>query len=162
MNVVNPGTADASITMAKLATARCLLYKSANQNYNSGAFNALTFDTEVYDTASLHDNATNPSRITVPTGYSFAMFWGGVRWTANNTGSRLLGLLKNGSTDYGSPVVQHPAANADARETDMSVASPILAVTAGDYFELFARQDSGGALAALNNGNTYFACWMFR
>jgi hypothetical protein len=33
----------------------------------------------------------------------------------------------------------------------------VLDVVAGDYFELLARQDSGGALSVINGADTFFA-----
>lgn len=46
----------------------CSLTKSGTQAVTAGNHTAITFDGETFDTASMHDNSTNPSRITIPSG----------------------------------------------------------------------------------------------
>jgi hypothetical protein len=48
--------------------ATCLVSKTANQTWTGTAWTLLTWNTEVYDTDGFHDNSTNNSRITIPTG----------------------------------------------------------------------------------------------
>jgi len=44
------------------------VFKSADQSIASGSFTAATFDSENWDTDAFHDNVTNNSRLTVPSG----------------------------------------------------------------------------------------------
>jgi hypothetical protein len=46
----------------------CVLSKGSNQTITAGSYQAITFTTEDIDTDGFHSNATNTSRITVPTG----------------------------------------------------------------------------------------------
>ena len=53
------------------AQPRCLLYNASGAVLvGTGTPTAILFTTEVYDNASMHDNASNTSRITIPTGGS--------------------------------------------------------------------------------------------
>ena len=46
----------------------CRLWKSANQTVALNATDVVNWNSEVYDTDTLHDTATNNSRITIPSG----------------------------------------------------------------------------------------------
>ena len=46
----------------------CMVYMSSNVNISSGTTTTINFDSESFDTNSFHDNATNNSRITIPSG----------------------------------------------------------------------------------------------
>jgi hypothetical protein len=41
--------------------------KGTSQPIDTGVYTALTFDTETFDTDNMHDNTTNPTRLTVNT-----------------------------------------------------------------------------------------------
>lgn len=84
------------------------------------------WNNEVYDTDGYHDNSTNPSRLTIPSGTS-----GLVRIQANvslaATQSQIgLGIKKNGSL-----VWQH-----ESTDETLNVFSPPMTCVAGDYFEV--------------------------
>lgn len=51
----------------------CRVYKSATQTVSAGVTDVVTFNSEDYDTDTLHDTVTNNSRITIPTG--LAGYW---------------------------------------------------------------------------------------
>lgn len=106
--------------------------KGALVNRVTSAFNVGTaatvvqWNNEVYDTDGYHDNSTNPSRLTVPSGTT-----GLVRIQANIlVGTALsqmgLGIKKNGSLIY-----QHESTN-----ERLNVISPPITCAAGDYFEV--------------------------
>jgi hypothetical protein len=137
-------------------TQGALVKKSANQSLSNNTLTVLTFNTEGYNDGGWHDNAVNNSRLTVPSGVTLVKIFGSVRFAANNTGDRLTRLLKNGvSTAAGLPG-QSWAASVGANRARMCWPSPPLEVTTGDYFELEAWQNSGGALNAETDPTTFF------
>jgi len=130
-------------TPTSTAFVGCSLTNGSEITVANNTDQALTFDTENYDTDSMHSTSTNLSRITIPTGkggyYEFR--WGGV-WGSNTSGNRRLRLRKNGTTDY-----QSSAMTTKGDGLTAISASTVVSASAGDYFELMAFQDSGGNLA---------------
>lgn len=114
-----------------------LTYKSADEtaaNYTTAT--ALTFDTDAYDTISIHDTAVNTSRLTVPNGITRVKVTAHVRvesLTASNYVAVF--LYKNGSVAYAGQSGSVNFSNQTVME--VVVESPALLVTTGDYFEVF-------------------------
>lgn len=101
----------------------------------------LTFDTEEFDTDTMHDDVTNNSRITIVTDGLYLFTFTGF-WAANSTGRRNVGLYLGGSSLM---AFDERTPNASPATTTMLIVAPI-ACTAGNYFEIKALQTSGGAL----------------
>jgi hypothetical protein len=94
--------------------------KSTFQNISSSTAVVINFATEVSDSNSLHDNVTNNSRLTIPTGgtgfYNIAL---SSYITLTNAGINantwgLLGIRKNGSTVIKSARIQPSGDNTNA------------------------------------------------
>ena len=127
--------------------------KSTSQSIANNTETAVTFDTEDFDTNGFHDNATNNSRITIPSGYAGKyLFTYMVTFVSNSTGIRYLGIRKNGT------VVKYPAENsAIATDSTPLSFSVILNLAVGDYVDIVAYQNSGGSLNLTGAGaNSYF------
>lgn len=131
---------------------RVFLRSAAAQSIPTGAFTALTFDTEPYDVndpvtaASMHSIITNLSRITAQVAGTY-QFSGSCSFTGNATGRRGLRWDVNGTTPVaGSQIIQ--AATTTGNVGIMAASVPI-SLGIGDYVELKAFQDSGGALATV-------------
>jgi hypothetical protein len=92
---------------------------------------------------------TNPSRVTVPNGVQWVSVDASVGFAANATGQRVLWLLINGTR-----IDRAGIAAAGAGEPTVASLSGTYAVNPGDYIELQAYQNSGGALNALTIENT--------
>jgi len=112
----------------------------------------LTFSGELYDTDSMHSTSSNTSRITIPSGK------GGyydIRWSMvfdnNSSGNRRVRLVKNGTTYEFGPIL---TIKGDGL-TGLSNSS-VVSTVAGDYWELQAFQDSGGALNVGVGGSLMF------
>jgi hypothetical protein len=159
MNGIN-GVRDAHNFL--LAPPRVSVYKSANQTLTDATYAVVSFNTELYDpySTAAHDNATNNSRlIAAETGlYSVNL---NLVFAANATSTRRWELRSNaaGSQASGS-LVASDIRNAETggvigTRMDRTLDVPL---TAGDYLEIFARQDSGGSLALVggNSADTYF------
>jgi hypothetical protein len=143
-------------TPAVPSFAGCRLTKSAVQSISDGVQTAATFQTETYDVGGYHDN-TNPSRITIPSGksgyYSFSMKAG---WNNATTGYRVMALRQNGSSVSGC----YFASITSGYFTE--VMTEVYYGTAGDYFEMYVYQTTGGAFNLLSDTDwaaaTMFSC----
>ena len=139
-----------------------LVYLDANQSLTNLTWTAINFDQEDYDTDALHDNATNNSRLTVPTGITRVRLTGKVGFQSGDVLIREATFRKNGLEAYAGRAAHRfgDGTQTTGNVTRINIQSPILTVTAGDYFELYAFQDSGGALNALGDVDgeaTWFA-----
>jgi hypothetical protein len=110
----------------------------------------LAFDTERYDTASIHDNATNNSRLTAPVNGVYAVT-AEVDWTPNTTGTRELTLMKNGSTFIADD--DRDGISTVFGGQSQSVTAQVQLV-AGDYVQVGVLQTSGGSLSVMSAGET--------
>jgi hypothetical protein len=103
---------------------------------------ALSFDSERYDTAGMH-TTTNSSRLTAPVTGIYAVS-ASVIWSSDPDGSRFVGLRKNGATWIA--MQTQPAVAGYG--TDQEVTHQVL-LQAGDYVEARVRQHSGNPLAVI-------------
>ena len=111
----------------------------------TGVVSLITFNSELFDTDGFHSTAVNTGRITIPTGFdgTYAVF-AQVTFVGNATGRRWLNIYRNGNT-LGTNVARNVETPADAAASVWNTAGLATAV-AGDYFELYTQQDSGGNL----------------
>lgn len=137
---------------------RCRIYNSANISLTSGTTAALTFDTEAFDNG-MHSTSVNPSRITCPTdGAGWYHIGGCVRFAANATGYREIKIVLNGSQDIHISRLLNNGGTDDVRATIHT----FYPLSVGDYVELHATQNSGGALNALGGfvySPMFYASW---
>ena len=127
---------------------RVSVFRTAAQSVSTGSNTLLTWNSENVDTDSMHDNSTNPSRLTIPTGFLGRWrFDIGVTFAAAANGTRAAWITVNGAgTRYGQPEV--PGSSVASAGLYIS-RELVLAV--GDYVEVYCYQDSGGALNVLNS-----------
>lgn len=118
------------------------VHHSTTQSLTSGANAALAFDSEDFDTDTIHDTVTNNSRLTATTAGKYAIV-GGAVFAGNVTGLRRIFVRLNGTTALN---LQSTMALTNAGvDTSLTVADT-WNFSATDYVELIARQDSGGNL----------------
>lgn len=128
------------------SSLKSALVNRVTSSFNVGAaFTIVEWNNEVYDTDSWHDNSTNPSRLTVPSGVSVVRLSCNIE-TANSTGEIGVQLYKNG------------AALTNDIQFDQSGASNFigfltlpLSVSSGDYFEVRVRTTAATNVAISNN-----------
>jgi hypothetical protein len=120
----------------------CYLTKTANQTVSNATMTALTFNTELLDSNTFHDNSTNTSRITIPTGYAGKyLVFGQATFAGSATGIRLIKIIKNGSGD--GPDIESGAMAANQTPLTQQF---IVDLAVGDYLEMNVYQTSGGNL----------------
>ena len=125
--------------------------KTANQSLANATLTAITFDgTDILDSNSFHNPASNSSRMTIPAGYGGKyLIQAQIQWASSATGGREVQIYKNGTT-----VLQYIQEDAEG-SLNMAI-SGTYGLVATDYVEIRAYQSSGGALDvwASNSGYT--------
>jgi hypothetical protein len=112
------------------------VYNSANISCADNVDTVMTFDTERWDTDTIHSTVSNTGRLTATTAGIY-IITGHIRWAANNTGLRFLQVRLNGTTIIAWSVQK--AADLGSYYTLMSIAV-LYKLAATDYVELIARQ----------------------
>jgi hypothetical protein len=132
----------------------CSVAASSSQAIPTAVGTAITFNTESFDRGPCHDNATNNTRITVPTGGAgIWLFVGQIQWASNATGYRKTYIKSNGANIIAS---QEYLTNTVAAEPTFQNIFTLSSVADADYFELFGAQSSGGNLNAVAGGGSTF------
>lgn len=131
----------------------CRVYHNANQNVNDSASTALAFNSERWDTDSMHDTATNNSRITINTAGLYVVT-GSVEITQATDYVRwFLELKANGATTIAVHADPDPGTPNLSRQLTIST---IWKFTAGNYIELLVFQDNTANVArAVNSVAAY-------
>ena len=119
----------------------CRVYNSAAISISDGVVTALTFNSERYDTDTMHSTVTNTSRITATTAGKY-LITATIGFAANNTGRRQVTIRLNGTTYI---AVDARATVGNGQVTEVSIAT-VYALAAADYAEVTVFQDTGGSL----------------
>jgi hypothetical protein len=128
------------------------LRATAAQNIATGSITAINFAVEDYDTQGLHSTSSNTSRITIVTAGTYT-FKGGVLFGSSAGGTyRYVDFLKNGVSLHGGIKVP-PVADCSL------IISVDLALSAGDYVQFRAGQDTGADLSVndASHQRTFFS-----
>lgn len=122
--------------------------KSGNQSINSATATAVTWDTEDFDTDSMHEGVTNPSRLTAPIAGKYLVY-GIAQWVIDATGSlaKMVGFYfyKNGSIFN----LGNFMPNGTGTIGTICTGTIIINLAANDYMEMYVYQESGGAINLL-------------
>lgn len=116
----------------------CRVYNSADISVATGGA-YLTFDSERFDTNTMHSTSSNTGRITFTTAGKYVI-GGSIEFASSAVGNRAIAIRLNGSTT----IARHSTVNIGAVQ-QLSIASEY-DFAANDYIELFAFQDSGVAV----------------
>jgi len=126
----------------------CMLRKTTDQNISTSTYTAITFDSEVLDTDGFHNNVTNNERITIPTGKSGKyLITASILYAPNASNSRRNLVTLNGAVGVGTTVSDQRGGGFSGASSEVNFVG-FYALTAGDYIQLNAYQDSGSTLAA--------------
>jgi hypothetical protein len=135
----NPGLAPGAVTTTNFGTIPAArVTRTTSQSIPNNAGTTLAFDSERYDTAGMHDNSTNNSRLTAPvTGiYNVTLE---VAWIFNASGIRFVDLAKNGTIEIAEDQ-ELP------QEGGYQIVTTQVRLEAGDFVVAQVQQNSGGAL----------------
>lgn len=125
---------------------------TTEQSIPDATWTAIVFNGEDHDTAGFHSTSSNPSRITIPTGFDgYYGISAQVMFDIDAVGIRYIRVRKNGATT----LCQGHLDTQSIKPTLKAVSTFLLA--AGDYVEVEAYQNSGGALdAEIGSEYTFF------
>lgn len=122
------------------------VWHNANQTWTSGLASFVAFNSEIFDFGGMHDNATNNSRLTVPT--DAGGYWivtASLRMTQPTSTSASdyfdIYVTRNGSGIGQQTAIRNPAA---AGQTAVTV-SCIIDANAGDYFQVYVQNATAGS-----------------
>lgn len=119
---------------------------TTNQTIPSSTYTVVTFNSEDFDTSSFHDNSTNNSRLTVPSGkagYYYAYF--AITYTGNATNGsfgRRAFIQKNGTVAS----LVNDWSDVSAAISKTLSGGKTFSLSVGDYLEVNTFQSSGGNL----------------
>jgi hypothetical protein len=124
-----------------------------SQAVASGAFTVVAFDQERYDTAAMHDNASESSRLTAPVAGIYEI-GASVEWDALDGTVDAIILVKNAG---GGPVAGSWLAD-DSNTLNATnqghAIGTVASLEAGDFVEVVVFQNSGIGAALRSNGNS--------
>ena len=115
------------------------VYNDAAISINNNTITALTFNSERWDTDSIHSTVTNTGRLTA-TKAGIYHIHGHVAFASNSSGSRQVSIRFGAST-----VLAVHKIPASAGVNLLSI-STVYYLAENDYVELLVYQDSGGSL----------------
>ncbi len=153
LSVIVANGVGAQLTVERDTATGTHAYQSGTVSTTSGTLTAIALNNELWDDGNWHDNATNNTRITVPTTGRYRVM-ARANWAANTAGYRACYVRKNG-TDYVLGKATKP--NPNGSVTSMSI-SGLVDCIAGDYLELVTLQTSGIALNIDGSGGNYAVC----
>jgi hypothetical protein len=134
------GTADLSNSIPAVKATR-----TTDQSISNNLSATLDLDTELYDTADMHDNATDNNRLTAPVAGIYEVS-AHVRWTANTSGYRQLDLYRYPGGGGSAALVAEDFAPGSTL-TVQDVTTPVK-LAQGDYVRVLLYQNSGTSLSA--------------
>ena len=123
------------------------VYNNANQSIANSSLTTVAFNSEYFDTDTIHDTSTNNSRLTCKTAGIY-LIEGGVSFNTNGGHDVALNVLLNGTTNI--KQVRYRAVVAYLAKIEISTT---YSLAVNDYVELQAFQNSGGAVNAVAETN---------
>lgn len=146
LKVVN-SSGTASNVGAAAAFSGCFAYNSGTQSFNATTLTTITFDSELYDTASYHNTGANTGRLVAPvTGYYRVE---GNIWYASTSGINYALLEKNTSGAY-----IRGGAWSYSGVGSAAGFSTVVNLTASDYLTLVGYHTQAGSIATGDSGST--------
>lgn len=164
-NILDNGTNDViRLLGGNISFRGALATRTSAQSVSNSTWTAVQYQSEVYDTSGIFD-AGSPTRMTVPSGVTKVRVAANVNWQGSAAGQRQITIRKNGVSfgDSTSSAYQGQPnqGTGSAGSGNQNIVSPVLSVTAGDYFECEVFQDSGGALnVAHSNTKAAYVTWL--
>ena len=153
--IARGGTGAATLAAAGLTNAPSFVaYRNSTQSITSATNTIMVFNTEAYDTNSAYD--TTNGKFTVPVGeggkYFFSSTWimAGMGDGTKNT----IALWKNGSS-YTSPYFDYDSNSPTASTYLYNRIIGILTLSAGDYVQINAYQNTGGTVTTQASQNHF-------
>lgn len=156
---------DAVTFLSDVPRVSCYQGATGTTAGTSGTAALMLWDSEQYDTDSMHSTSTNTSRVTINTTGLYAVSVS-VFWAANATGFRDVEIRKNagGAVGSGTGLAKFRAAATATLGGWVGGTCYLPLVGGSDYIECFALQTSGGSLATTvgSQFTTWTVTWVAR
>lgn len=138
MNTYQRDNISAIVTAQPLVIPFARVYNDANITISDDTITTLTFNSETFDTDTIHDTSTNTDRLTCKTAGIYLI---DAQWKMTNSanGDRIIGIVLNGTT-----TIARSRIRAAAGGTSILSVSTIYSLAVNDYLQATAWQDSGG------------------
>ena len=120
----------------------CKVTAAGNQSIANATAVYINFTSETFDTNTFHDNSTNNTRITIPSGKTGYYQIYGVAVFADASNGRQMWFYKNGANPQLAKMIFPAPSGYDIGP----YLSTVEYLTAGDYIEMGVYQVSGGAI----------------
>ena len=138
----------------------CRVGSNAVQLLGAGVWNTIAFNVESFDTANMHDNAVNNSRITIPVSGLY-LFNASVE-VAAITGIIAMGLRVNGAGAAG-PTHSIQGHQDGAAQTAYLHYGDLIQLTAGNWVDVVVLGGGTNSVASVSEGRPNFsAVWVGR
>jgi len=134
-----------------LQAPACRVQKTSTQSINSATLATLSFDTELFDTDSMHSNVTNNGRITFNTAGLYVVSAGVVYATSVTRGELIIDLVPNAGGETGRIV------DVIYGSGERFNCTTIYKFSAADYIEAKAFHESGTARTVNATPGTFLA-----
>ena len=134
-DAVPPGTIGTAQLAGSIPTVR--VTRTAAQSIPDSVETPIAFDAEQYDSAAMHDDATDNTRVIAPVTGVYAVTVQ-IDWASNANPGRELSLRRNGG-----PFVAFTRTEGDTEQQQVSTQ---VRLQAGDYIEAWAFQESNVSL----------------
>lgn len=149
--------AAAAIATSKIAHSGARVYNSGAISTTTGTVTLLTFDSEHYDTDTYHSTSSNTGRLTAPT-TGYYLISALAQFAAESSAAvhvkRLIIRLNAAGSGAGGTKIAESSIDVGAYASAMDLnVTTVYALTAADYVECFAQQDSGETLDVQVTGN---------
>lgn len=120
---------------------------------SSGA--VVGFDSEAYDTDTIHDTSTNNSRLTVPSGVTRVKLKAKVQAKVTSGTDIQIYFYKNGSNAFAGNAT---SSNVGSTAYDyFPIETPTITVAATDYFEIYVYSDDD--VLTVNHASSGYSTW---
>jgi hypothetical protein len=158
----NPGLAAGIVAPSNFATIPSVrVRRTIDQSIADNSNTAIQFNSEAFDTAAMHDNTTNNTRLTAPIAGKY-LVTGNVTWAASAVDRRLIEFHKTSGITQ--TVVAQNAVEpvSTASIPTIQNLTTVVDMAAGDYIELAVLQHTTVALnaAASNEQPNFTLSWI--
>ena len=135
-----------------------------NTSLTSATWTQMLFASEDFDTSAMHSTVTNTGRLTVPTGEGGLYYVEASAVLTPGANGFGLQVRKNGAAST-APTLQNAVANFTSVTANLATTASVTGIVrlaAADYLELYAIQNSGGALALMGStqAHRFGALWL--
>jgi hypothetical protein len=128
----------AAIPASSPSFVGCRAYQSGDTNVANSTNVIIGFNNENFDSNGFHDNATNNSRMTIPSGYAGKyQVYANLAYDGNTTSNRVVDILKNGS------IVATTYSGASTTNAFTCTINLAMDLAVADYIQVQTSQSSG-------------------